>query len=194
MDRSIASGRSRYRLSWFLIKVNDLRSQNFLCDPERGPQWVAACKISAFYSIFRICKQKSEFFLKLLPPKFIELTSPIEPKLLLILLFSLFLLSSYYLKFGDSDGPNLCRVKKVDVSSPFIENIYFGLGWPSSVLEIVSVTKIKNKPPIIYTMICTWDSLKGVFKNRKLNMSVLTGAHHGMISNYRTVSVIWNNP
>ena len=25
------------------------------------------------------------------------------------------------IKFGDSDGPNLCRVKKVDVSSTFIE-------------------------------------------------------------------------
>ena len=46
-------------------------------------------------------------------------------------------------KFGDGDRPNLCRLKKVDVSSTFIE-IYFGLGWPSSVLEIVSVTKIKN--------------------------------------------------
>jgi len=28
------------------------------------------------------------------------------------------------LKFGDGDGPNLCRVKKVDVSSTFIENIF----------------------------------------------------------------------
>ena len=28
------------------------------------------------------------------------------------------------LKFGDFDGPNLCRVKKVDVSSKFIENIF----------------------------------------------------------------------
>ncbi len=26
--------------------------------------------------------------------------------------------------FGDGDGPNLCRVKKVDVSSTFIENIF----------------------------------------------------------------------
>ena len=47
-------------------------------------------------------------------------------------------------KFGDGDRPNLCRLKKVDVSSTFIE-IYFSLGWPSSVLEIVSVAKIKNK-------------------------------------------------
>ena len=29
-----------------------------------------------------------------------------------------------YLKFGDGDGPNLCRVKKVDVSSKLIENIF----------------------------------------------------------------------
>ena len=26
------------------------------------------------------------------------------------------------LKFGDGNGPNFCRVKKVDVSSTFIEN------------------------------------------------------------------------
>ena len=26
-----------------------------------------------------------------------------------------------YLKFGDGNGPNLCRVKKVDVSSTFID-------------------------------------------------------------------------
>ena len=33
------------------------------------------------------------------------------------------------------------------VESTFIEllKIYFGLGWPSSVLEIVSVTKVKKK-------------------------------------------------
>jgi len=30
------------------------------------------------------------------------------------------------LKFGDGDGPNLCRVKKVDV--PHLLKIYFGLG------------------------------------------------------------------
>ena len=28
------------------------------------------------------------------------------------------------LKFGDGDGPNLCRVKKVDVVSSTFENIY----------------------------------------------------------------------
>ena len=28
------------------------------------------------------------------------------------------------LKFGDGEGPNLCRVKQVDVSSTFIENIF----------------------------------------------------------------------
>ena len=27
-------------------------------------------------------------------------------------------------KFSDGDGPNFCRVKKVDVSSTFIENIF----------------------------------------------------------------------
>ena len=27
-------------------------------------------------------------------------------------------------KFTDGDGPNFCRVKKVDVSSTFIENIF----------------------------------------------------------------------
>ena len=32
---------------------------------------------------------------------------------------------------------------------PHFLKIYFGLGWPSSVLEIVSVTKIKNKQTII---------------------------------------------
>ena len=33
-------------------------------------------------------------------------------------------MSLIYLKFSDGDGPNLCRVKKVDVSSSFIENIF----------------------------------------------------------------------
>ena len=28
---------------------------------------------------------------------------------------------------------------------PHLMKIYFGLGWPSSVLEVVSVTKIKKK-------------------------------------------------
>jgi len=28
------------------------------------------------------------------------------------------------LKFGDGDGPNLCREKKLEVSSTFIENIF----------------------------------------------------------------------
>ena len=39
------------------------------------------------------------------------------------------------IKFGDGYGPNLCRVKKVDVV-PYLLKIYFGLGWPSSVLGI----------------------------------------------------------
>jgi len=41
-----------------------------------------------------------------------------------------------YLKFGDCDEPNLCRVKKVDVSSTFIENIF------RSGLTLVSSNKI----------------------------------------------------
>ena len=40
--------------------------------------------------------------------------------------------AEHYLKFGDSDEPNLCRVKKVDFSSTFIENIFW------SVLNLVS--------------------------------------------------------
>ena len=50
---------------------------------------------------------------------------------------------NYNLKFCDGDGPNLCRVKKVDVSSTLLK-IYFGLGWPSSVLEIVSSQRLKT--------------------------------------------------
>ena len=46
-----------------------------------------------------------------------------------------------FFKFGDGDGQNLCEVKKI-VLVPHLLKIYFGLGWPSSVLEIVSVTKI----------------------------------------------------
>ena len=51
------------------------------------------------------------------------------------------------LKVGDGDGPNLCREKK-KMLVPYLLKIYFGLGWPSSVLEIVSVTKDKNKHDI----------------------------------------------
>ena len=29
-----------------------------------------------------------------------------------------------YLKFDDGNGPNLCRVKKLDISYTFIENIF----------------------------------------------------------------------
>jgi len=39
------------------------------------------------------------------------------------LLPSIFTLLVYF-KLGDGDGPNLCRVKKVDVNSTFIENIF----------------------------------------------------------------------
>ena len=48
------------------------------------------------------------------------------------------------LKFGDGDGPNLCRVKKY-MLVPHLLKIYFGLGWPSSVLEIVSSQRLKKK-------------------------------------------------
>ena len=36
----------------------------------------------------------------------------------------LYLRLQSHLKFGDGDGPNLCRIKKVVVSSTFIENIF----------------------------------------------------------------------
>ena len=32
------------------------------------------------------------------------------------------------LKFGDGDGPNLCRVKKKQMLVPHLLKIYFGLG------------------------------------------------------------------
>ena len=48
-----------------------------------------------------------------------------------------------YLKFGDGDGPNLCRVKKKEMLVPHLLKIYFGLGWPSSVLAIVSSQRLK---------------------------------------------------
>ena len=48
------------------------------------------------------------------------------------------------LKFGDGDGPNLCRVKKVDVSSTFIENIFrSGLTLVSS--NVIITIQILNK-------------------------------------------------
>ena len=52
-----------------------------------------------------------------------------------------------HLKFGDGDGPNLCRVNKVDVSSTFIENIFrSGLTLVSSndIITIKIDKKIKN--------------------------------------------------
>ena len=53
------------------------------------------------------------------------------------------------LKFGDSDGPNLCRVKKVDVSSTFIENIFrSGLTLVSS-NDIITI-KIHKKIEIFF--------------------------------------------
>ena len=50
-----------------------------------------------------------------------------------------------YLKFGDGDGPNLCKVNKVDVSSTFIENIF-----RSGLTLVSSVTKIKNNCTQMY--------------------------------------------
>ena len=44
----------------------------------------------------------------------------------------------YSLKFGDGDGPNLCRVKK-NMLVLHLLKIFFGLGWPTSVLKIYIV-------------------------------------------------------
>ena len=57
-----------------------------------------------------------------------------------------------YFKFGDGDGPNLGRVKK-EMLLPHLLKIYFVLGWPSSVLGIVSVRKIKNKLNLFHRVI-----------------------------------------
>ena len=49
-----------------------------------------------------------------------------------------------FLKFVDGDGPNLCRVKNVDVSSTFIENMFrSGLSLVSS-NDIITI-KIDKK-------------------------------------------------
>ena len=49
-------------------------------------------------------------------------------------------------KFSDGEGPNLCRVKKVDVSSTFIENIFrSGLTLVSSNDVITVEIDIKKK-------------------------------------------------
>ena len=55
------------------------------------------------------------------------------------------------LKFGDGDGPNLCRVNKVDISSTFIENIFWSGSSP--VLEIVSATKVKTNSLFFYFLV-----------------------------------------
>ena len=49
---------------------------------------------------------------------------------------------------GDGDGPNLCRVKK-KMLVPHLLKIYFGLGWPLSVLEIVSSQRLKTMSPLV---------------------------------------------
>ena len=52
---------------------------------------------------------------------------------------------NHNLKFGDGDGPNLYRVKKVDVSSTFIENIFrSGLTLVSS-NDIITIKIDKKK-------------------------------------------------
>jgi len=51
---------------------------------------------------------------------------------------------NHNLKFGDGDGPNLYRVKKVDVSTTFIENIFWsGLTLISSI-NIITIKKNKK--------------------------------------------------
>ena len=53
------------------------------------------------------------------------------------------------LKFGDDVGPNLCRVKKLDVSSTFIENIFrsgFTLVSSNDIITI-KIDKKKCKKP-----------------------------------------------
>ena len=49
------------------------------------------------------------------------------------------------LKFGDGDGPNLCRVKRIDASSTFIKNIFrSGLTLVSS-NDIITIKIDKKK-------------------------------------------------
>ena len=49
------------------------------------------------------------------------------------------------LKFGDGDGPNLCRVKRIDASSTFIKNIFrSGLTLVSS-NDIITIKINKKK-------------------------------------------------
>ena len=64
---------------------------------------------------------------------------------------------AYLLKFGDGNGPNLCRVKKVDVRSTFIENIFWS--W----LTLVSSNNI-----IIWPTFCNINHCI-VFKTWKIN-------------------------
>ena len=71
-------------------------------------------------------------FLFLISIRFYQITSShvnkekllkLKSKVVFIVLKFKYIRRRLYLKFGDGDGPNLCRVKKVDVSSTFIENI-----------------------------------------------------------------------
>ena len=61
----------------------------------------------------------------------------------------------YSLKFGDGDGPNLCRVKKVDVSSTFIENVFFGGGKIEVAVEqaVVTYNRQALKKRVIYIIV-----------------------------------------
>ena len=49
-----------------------------------------------------------------------------------------------YLKFGDGDGPKLCRLKKVDVSSTFIENIFRSRLTLVSSNDIITIKIVKQ--------------------------------------------------
>ena len=52
--------------------------------------------------------------------------------------------TNLYLKFGDGDGPKLCRLKKVDVSSTFIENIFRSQLTLVSSNDIITIKIVKN--------------------------------------------------
>ena len=57
-------------------------------------------------------------------------------------------------KFSDGDGPNLCRVRKVDVSSTFIENVLrSGLTLVSSNdIITIQIDRKKNKENVKITI------------------------------------------
>ena len=67
---------------------------------------------------------------------------------------------AYLLKFGDGNGPNLCRVKKVDIRSTFIEKIF------RSGLTVVSLNDIMIWPTCCNSNHCI------VFKTWKINLNI----------------------